>query len=555
MMRLFAALALPALTTLSPVALGNEVHVNFFGAIADDGVDDTDALRAAFAALQPGDKIVFATDGVYNIFGAPVQRGSLRIDNKSGVEVAGKGATLLVDNFDIDNPGQNFTYQGVIRIEGCRNTFIHDLKFDMSRAPFSQGTYTGQSSAGIHITFDSGFPVSPTMRVEGVLQCRPDGSIWGKGADYFFTGSTPQPAITQIGSSQDLAIQLPGGHSLQAGQKVIVRHRIYGNDPIRAFECNNTSIEDVTIYSAGGMGVLATGCADITVNNLTIEPTPGSGRLLSTCADATHFSSCSGQITITDSSFSRMGDDGSNVHGEYQDVVTVDSATKTVTVSQFPNRFYTEYAPGDRVEFRDEASLELKGDAQVVAFSALGGSQFAIEVDLIAPGVDAFDLTANLSHTAQFLADGVTVSGNRARGFLVQNHDALIRDCTFDGCTGPAINITTDNHVFHEATGPQNVTVRDCTITGVNKGAAQGAAAVDIFAEAGGSPVISPAGVIEDVTIQGCTFSDTDRSAIRVASTRDCLVTRNSFSDISLAPPIRGPDDAVNCSHFQIRPS
>jgi len=135
---------------------------------------------------------------------------------------------------------------------------------------------------------------------------------------------------------------------------------------------------------------------------------------------------------------------------------------------------------------------------------------------------------------------GTSVIGNRARGALVQCRRAVIDSCIFENNTGPAISITTDAYYWWESSGTSDVTVSNCNISGANKGAAHSYAALSIFAEVGslqsGPPLPGSAGVHTDVTLTKNNISDTDASAVYIGSTTGCMVYKNTFSAVCLAP-------------------
>ena len=100
----------------------------------------------------------------------------------------------------------------------------------------------------------------------------------------------------------------------------------YGTHPtsrlcpaIHLANSSDISIQDVTIYEAGGMGVIAERTENIHLNRVTVTSTED--RLVSTRADATHFIGCKGMIRVENCLFEHMLDDAINVHGAYVKVV------------------------------------------------------------------------------------------------------------------------------------------------------------------------------------------------------------------------------------------
>lgn len=111
-------------------------------------------------------------------------------------------------------------------------------------------------------------------------------------------------------------------------------------------------------------------------------------------------------------------------------------------------------AEGDTLEFRDRQTFQPRpqGQARLVRLSGLQATLDHVPLAAM-PG----DLVVSLSwlpsvvvracqtpdtHPAQ--ATNNTYRNNRARGMLVKTHNVLITNNTFDGCTGPAVQVFTD---------------------------------------------------------------------------------------------------------------
>src|SRR5699024_6970170 len=87
----------------------------------------------------------------------------------------------------------------------------------------------------------------------------------------------------------------------RVGNKLLLRHNRRENPAIFITKSTNVRLENIKIYHAPAMGILAQRSKDITLDQVNIKEKPGTGRVLSTAADATHFSSCRGQITVQNS--------------------------------------------------------------------------------------------------------------------------------------------------------------------------------------------------------------------------------------------------------------
>ena len=77
----------------------------------------------------------------------------------------------------------------------------------------------------------------------------------------------------------------------------------------------NTTLYNIKIHYAEGMGLLAETSENITLDRFSICLQGNKDkRYFTTQADATHFSGCRGKISVTNSVFENMMDDAINVH-------------------------------------------------------------------------------------------------------------------------------------------------------------------------------------------------------------------------------------------------
>ena len=89
---------------------------------------------------------------------------------------------------------------------------------------------------------------------------------------------------------------------------------------IHLFQNKNVLLENINIYHAGGMGLIAERTENISLSNFNVVLPPSSERMVTTTADATHFVNCKGLISIDKCHFENMLDDASNFHGIYTKV-------------------------------------------------------------------------------------------------------------------------------------------------------------------------------------------------------------------------------------------
>lgn len=165
---------------------------------------------------------------------------------------------------------------------------------------------------------------------------------------------------------------------------VLVCKGRFGKDRIaNAFHINNSSnvkLSDITIYYAGGMGVLGERSEDITLENVNILANPDNNLMVSTTADASHFSSCKGKIVINNCNFRHQLDDATNVHRAFvlvEDILAHDKIG--VRLGHFQQAGFEFAEPGDNIGFiNPEDSAEVTFKATVKSFSKLNQHYYII---------------------------------------------------------------------------------------------------------------------------------------------------------------------------------
>ncbi len=235
----------------------------------------------------------------------------------------------------------------------------------------------------------------------------------------------------------------------------------------------NTTLKDVTIHYAQGMGLLAQLCENITLDGFSVRLRGDSDpRYFTTQADATHFSSCKGKITSVNGYYEGMMDDAINVHGTYLKIVKQLDSKTLVGQYMHPQAYGFEWGRvGDDVAFVKSITMEYLADAnKVVAISPYdkdethGAKQFkiqfkkAVEFDL---ENDSFGIE-NLTWTPEVTFENNLLRNNRARGALFSTpKKVLVKKNVFDHTSGSAILLCGDCNGWYETGACRDVTIEE----------------------------------------------------------------------------------------------
>ena len=235
----------------------------------------------------------------------------------------------------------------------------------------------------------------------------------------------------------------------------------------------NTTIENVQVHYAEGMGLLAQLCENITLDKFGVclrgENDP---RYFTTQADATHFSGCKGKIVSRNGLYEGMMGDAINVHGTYLKVVKrVDDRTLVGRYMHNQAWGFEWGCIGDEVQFVRSNTMELIGETNRIASirpydkEQIAGAReflitFAEPVDAAINEKSGFGIE-NLTWTPEVLFAGNVIRNNRARGTLFSTPKAtVVEDNLFDHTSGAAVLLCGDCNGWYETGACRNVIIR-----------------------------------------------------------------------------------------------
>ena len=132
--------------------------------------------------------------------------------------------------------------------------------------------------------------------------------------------------------------------------------------------CMQTTLRNVQVHYAEGMGLLAQLCTDITLQKFSVCLRGKSDpRYFTTQADATHFSQCRGRISVAKGIFESMMDDAINVHGIYLKVTErLDDHTLRCAYGHNQAWGFAWGDVGDEVCFLNSRTMDYVGAKNVI---------------------------------------------------------------------------------------------------------------------------------------------------------------------------------------------
>ncbi len=492
------------------------VSVRDYGAIPDDGKDDTDAIRRAIADNQKkkGTRILF-DKGVYHVD----PRGGFvaEILGSDGLMLDGGGSTIV-----------SKSRGGIFPITGSKNISIANFTFDTNTLPFAvvkvvaagQGSFDGEIQKGYE------YRKSP---VRAINAYDPSNNALAKGFDLYQLQSDKPAEDLGGGKIRVYADRIP-----PVGMYVVLRYEVYGEGVVRMGGSENVRLYNLNLYSHAGMGIYAENSGNILLDNVYVGIPEGTSRAMSITADATHFNVCRGKLFILNSSFLRMGDDAMNVHQMYWVLAERPKGESVKIAFGRKGIFCPHLAPreGDTVEFGAQDNWLRPEETRKVVSRKTDNKNKIVELVLdeampedTAAGTPVSIREANVD----LVVKNCKSYANRARGFLIQTRkSALIEGCVFKDNTMMPILIENDNNYWFEGAGTSNLTIRNCRFINANTWKLSSAAIYARATVSGGTPKVG--GVHDNISVENCSFENCGADPIVLMDTEDVNLSGNKIN-------------------------
>lgn len=457
---------------------GGVLDVSLFGAFPDDNKDDTLAVRAALtqAKASGASKLVFPK-GRYDFYPEMAfERYQYISNNDEGLK---RVAFPLIDmkRFEIDGQGSSFLFHGFLSpftIDTSRAIVLRNFSVDYVRPFHSEGKILQVTDAFADLAISEEYPYS----VENGLLKFHDGkpkkerTLYPVSAMLEFDPVKRETAYRARDNwiGDDIRAEDLGNRHVR-----VLREKLTGTPgnvfvfgPNHRLVCaivisdsSDVTIDDVTLYHCGGMGVLGQRSRDLTVRRMKVTPAPGKDRIVSITADATHFVNCGGKVTLEDCLFELQKDDATNVHGIYVRVVNrlgpamVD--VKLVHPQQYGFDFIGE---GETLELVKGPALTTYANPVVKKVERLNKEYTRLTFKKPLPDqVEIGDALASVKQYPELTIRGCTIRGNRARGILLNSRAKTVVENNTFHTAGSAILFEGDARFWYEQAG-----VSDCLI-------------------------------------------------------------------------------------------
>ncbi|WP_222846176.1 alpha-1,3-galactosidase-related protein [Pontiella sulfatireligans] len=230
---------------------------------------------------------------------------------------------------------------------------------------------------------------------------------------------------------------------------------------IHVTNSKNLQIENVTVYAAGGMGLIVERTENCTLNDMKVTSTKE--RVVSSRADATHFIGCKGLIKVEDCLFEHMLDDAINVHGAYVPVVEYLGNNEFLcNISHSQQWGLTFGEAGDRIVLTSRKTVLPFFETTITDVRKLNEHRFVMTVAEMPTQLPDVPLSVeNLTWYPDFIFRNNIVRENRARSILVTTKGKVLIENNYLSSQMHGILIEGDNNSWYESGAVEDVTIRN----------------------------------------------------------------------------------------------
>ena len=491
-MKLLSVLSLSLVLSCTTLSAQKVYEISAFGLKANSSKNASPVLQKALAKIKAeykeGEKVILRfPEGRYEFHekGAAVRE--YYISNHDQTNPKKVGIALEdMKNLTLDGQGSEFVFHGrmlpvsLLRSENC---LLKNFSIDFENPHIAQVKIV-ENDPQDGIVFEPAPWVDYRIAKDSIFEAYGEGwtmrHSWGiafDGDTKHLVYNTSDIGCPTTGASEvaPRRIHAPGWKDARLVPGTVVAMRGWGRPTPGIFLSHdvNTTIENVKVHYAEGMGLLAQLCENITLEKFGVclkgDADP---RYFTTQADATHFSGCKGKIVSCNGLYEGMMDDAINVHGTYLKVVKrVDDRTLVGRYMHGLSWGFEWGCPGDEVQFIRSNTMELVGKQNKIISirpydkeQTEGAREFLITfqepVDQVINEQSGFGIE-NLTWTPEVLFSGNVIRNNRARGSLFSTpRKTIVENNLFDHTSGAAILLCGDCNGWFETGACRHVIIR-----------------------------------------------------------------------------------------------
>ena len=455
-----------------------------------------------------------------------------------------------------------FAHGNIIAIQAVNtvNLTLRDFSVDYLQLPFTQLAVTGVNAATKTVSFKQlgKYPLPSTFNAVTIpANYVNDGFFvfaFRNGQELRTTGRmqvTPpfNDSSVQITSTQ-LWSQSSNIATIQAGDTLVFTNRA-GVGAIESASSTGLTIQNVSIYASGFIGVDTGYGSAITVDHVQVIPRPGTDRLISTNADGIHLSHAGANNRVSNNTVRRTCDDGVAIDGQWSAIV---QAANNGTSVQVARDSASPLPIGTSFDFINYTNATVVGTATITAESPAPSQQTGAPGEVVTLTLDhAVAVQQNFGVTPSdpsLRGSGTVISGNLiqegvfARGIYPAGvEDVTVTDNLTEMTNGPGILLEQDEALTYSyKTGPSSGIVIKNNI--VDNSLGYGTPSYDLVSSAAAINVVAydqnfawvTTTPFSNVSITGNVVTNSVRTGIRMENVAGGKISGNTLLNDGLEP-------------------
>lgn len=251
------------------------------------------------------------------------------------------------------------------------------------------------------------------------------------------------------------------------GNFLILRHAERAHSGVFIFESKNITIQNLNLYHATGLGILAQFSEDLTFDGYRAIPNIAKNHYFGGGDDGLQVSNCKGQITVKNSEFAGLMDDPINVHGTSVQIQEIISKTELKCKFMHHQSIGLNWGHrGDKISFIENERMNSIGLGEVATFKPLDNENFVLTFTAEIPGiVQVGDALENITWSPDFTVTNSHFKSCRARGLLVSTPGKVLIENNIFESSGSAILIAGDANGWFESGAVSDVLIKNNTFT------------------------------------------------------------------------------------------
>ncbi len=251
------------------------------------------------------------------------------------------------------------------------------------------------------------------------------------------------------------------------GNFLVMRHAERIHSGIFIQESKNIIIENVNLYHATGLGILAQFSENLTFDRYRAIPNKKKKRYFGGGDDGLQVSNCKGLVTVKNCEFAGLMDDPINVHG------TSVRIEKIISDKQLKCKFVHHQSegmnwghPGDKISFIENKSMQPMATGELASFKSIDNQFFILTFkNAVPPQLKEKNALENLTWSPDFTVTGTHFKSCRARGLLISTPGKVIVENNIFESSGSAILIAGDANGWYESGAVTDVLIKNNVFT------------------------------------------------------------------------------------------